>query len=217
VTDVPATTGYGEPVQSLFKFGDGERVLISLLLSAGPGAEEDKAPEKPADTGKAKRAGQGDLFGGGGKGEVIELVEEARPFLVVSAAGYGFRAAPELGVTTRAGRRFARVADGDELIAVTSPDGPEVLCLARSGKGLRFPIDEATELSGVGRGVILMKLDDKDRVVGAIAPPPKTKLFVAIEGAGDRAVSRDDFPKAHRAGKGHKVVKRGTPAGLRAE
>ena len=216
VTDVPATTGYGEPVQSLFKFGDGERVLTSMLLSAGPIGEE-KEPEKPAEPGKGKRAGQGDLFSGGGKGEVIELIDEARPLLVVSAGGYGFRAAPELSVTTRAGRRFARVADGDELIAVTSPDGPEVLCLARSGKGLRFPIGEATELSGVGRGVILMKLDDKDRVVGAIVPPAKTKLFVQIEGAGERAVARDDFPKGHRAGKGHKVVKRGTPGGLRFE
>ena len=216
VTDVPATTGYGEPVQSLFKFGDGERVLTSMLLSAGPIGEE-KEPEKPAETGKGKRAGQGDLFSGGGKGEVIELIEEARPLLVVSAGGYGFRAAPELSVTTRAGRRFARVADGDELIAVTSPDGPEVLCLARSGKGLRFPIGEATELSGVGRGVILMKLDDKDRVVGAVVPPAKSKLFVQIEGAGERAVARDDFPKGHRAGKGHKVVKRGTPGGLRFE
>ena len=216
VTDVPATTGYGEPVQSLFKFGDGERVLVSLLLSAGPVAEE-KEPEKPADAGKGKRGGQGDLFTAGGKAEVIELVEEARPFLVVSAGGYGFRAAPELSTTTRAGRRFARVADGDELIAVTSPDGPEVLCLARSGKGLRFPLDEATELSGVGRGVILMKLDDKDRVVGAIVPPPKSKLFVQIEGAGERALARDDFPKAHRAGKGQKVVKRGTPSSLRYE
>ena len=216
VTDVPATTGYGEPVQSLFKFGDGERVLVSLLLSAGPVAEE-KEPEKPADAGKGKRGGQGDLFTAGGKAEVIELVEEARPFLVVSAGGYGFRAAPELSTTTRAGRRFARVADGDELIAVTSPDGPEVLCLARSGKGLRFPLDEATELSGVGRGVILMKLDDKDRVVGANVPPPKSKLFVQIEGAGERALARDDFPKAHRAGKGQKVVKRGTPSSLRYE
>ena len=216
VTDVPATTGYGEPVQSLFKFGDGERVLTSMLLSAGPIGEE-KEPEKPAEPGKGKRAGQGDLFSGGGKGEVIELIEEARPLLVVSAGGYGFRAAPELSVTTRAGRRFARVADGDELIAVTSPDGPEVLCLARSGKGLRFPIGEATELSGVGRGVILMKLDDKDRVVGAVVPPAKSKLFVQIEGAGERAVARDDFPKGHRAGKGHKVVKRGTPGGLRFE
>jgi DNA gyrase subunit A len=215
VTDVPATTGYGEPVQSLFKFGDGERVLRSMLLP--PSGAPDEKVEEPAPPVKGKRAGQGDLFAGGKAGDVIELTEEAQPFLVVSAGGYGFRTAPDLSVTTRSGRRFARVADGDELIAVTSPDGPEVLCIARSGKGLRFPLDEATELSGAGRGVILMKLDDKDRVVGALVPPVKSKLFIAIEGAGDRAVARDDFPKAHRAGKGHKVVKRGTPTGLRAE
>ena len=32
VADVPATTGYGEPVQSLLKFGDGERVIAARLL-----------------------------------------------------------------------------------------------------------------------------------------------------------------------------------------
>jgi DNA gyrase subunit A len=214
VTDVPATTGYGEPVQSLFKFGDGEKVLLSLLLAQG-GGEDDEKEAAPEPARKGKRAGQGDLFGG--DAPVIELTEETRPFLVVSAAGYGFRTAPDLGTTTRAGRRFAKVADGDELIAIASLDGPEVICLARSGKGLRFPLDEATELSGVGRGVILMRLDERDRVVGAVVPPPKSKLLVAIEGAGERTLGRDEFPKAHRAGKGNKVVKRGTPAGLRAE
>ena len=32
VADVPATTGYGEPVQSLLKFGDGERVVVARLV-----------------------------------------------------------------------------------------------------------------------------------------------------------------------------------------
>src|SRR5262249_58109818 len=32
VADLPATTGYGEPVQSLLKFGDGERVIAARLL-----------------------------------------------------------------------------------------------------------------------------------------------------------------------------------------
>ena len=27
IIDVPASTGYGEPIQKLFKFGDGERVV----------------------------------------------------------------------------------------------------------------------------------------------------------------------------------------------
>src|SRR5690348_13474378 len=32
VADVPATTGYGEPVQSLLKFADGERVAATRLV-----------------------------------------------------------------------------------------------------------------------------------------------------------------------------------------
>src|SRR5262249_32104751 len=32
VADLPATTGYGEPVQSLLKFGDGERVVAARLV-----------------------------------------------------------------------------------------------------------------------------------------------------------------------------------------
>src|SRR5262245_30658268 len=35
VADVPATTGYGEPVQSLLKFGDGERVAAARLGREG--------------------------------------------------------------------------------------------------------------------------------------------------------------------------------------
>jgi DNA gyrase subunit A len=135
----------------------------------------------------------------------------------VSARGYGFRAAPDLSVTTRSGRRFARVADGDALVAITAVEGPEVVCLTRMGKGLRFPADEATELSGAGRGVILMRLDDDDRVVGAVVPPAKAKLSVAMEAGGERTLSRDEFPRGHRAGKGNKVVKRGVPVALRVE
>ena len=32
--DVPASTGYGDPVQKLFKFDDGERVVGALSLDA---------------------------------------------------------------------------------------------------------------------------------------------------------------------------------------
>src|SRR5881398_2560548 len=40
VADVPATTGYGEPVQSLLKFGDGERVAAARLVrEAGDGPQ----------------------------------------------------------------------------------------------------------------------------------------------------------------------------------
>ncbi len=34
VNDVPASTGYGEPVQKLFNFRDGERAVAAMLLDA---------------------------------------------------------------------------------------------------------------------------------------------------------------------------------------
>ena len=60
-----------------------------------------------------------------------------------------------------------------------------------------------------------MRLEDDDRLLGAVATGRKAKLLAPIEGAGERELSTADFPAAHRGGKGHKVIKRGTPAGLR--
>ncbi len=212
VSDIPATTGYGEPVQSLFRFTDGERVVTSTLVVGRPpeGALVEALPPPP---GRKARASQQELFGG--KAPVVELVDETRSLLVASRQGYGFRTAPDLSPTTRSGRRFARVADGDELVSIVEPAGPTVFCLARSGKGTAFPLDEVAELSGAGRGVILMRLEDDDRLLGAVATGRKAKLLAPIEGAGERELSTADFPAAHRGGKGHKVIKRGTPAGLR--
>jgi len=209
VSDVPATTGYGEPVQSLFRFGDGERVVTSVLVAGHGGEAPREEPERAPARGKPR---QRDLFGGR---EAASPVDEARSLLVASRQGYGFRATPDLSVTTRAGRRFARVADGDEIVSITEPAGPTVFCLARSGKGTAFPLAEVAELQGAGRGVILMRLDDDDRLVGAIASAPKAKLVASLEGGADREIPAAEFPASHRGAKGHKVVKRGTPTGLR--
>ena len=215
VSDVPATTGYGEPVQSLFRFGDGERVVTSQLITGASAAPwepqangEDATPRRPRGT------PQGELFDAADE-EVIELTEPTIPLLVVSAAGYGFRTGPDLSVTTRAGRRFARVADGDELIAITAISGSHVFCLARSGKGLRFPLEEVAELSGVGRGVILMRVAPGDRLVGAATGDLQTALIASLESGTERAIAAREFPAAHRGGKGFKVVKRGAPTRFR--
>jgi DNA gyrase subunit A len=194
VADVPATTGYGEPVQSFFKFGDGERIARSLLVraSAAPAAPEGAARQR-------------DLF----DGEATAPAEETRPLLVASAQGFGFRAAPDLSTTTRAGRRFARVAEGDDLVAIDDVRGEEVVCLSRTGKGVRFSLAEVSEVSGVARGVILMRLDAGDRLAGAATVSSRTALVATLEG-GERPLKPDAFPEGRRGNKGHKVVKRGT-------
>ncbi len=197
VADVPATTGYGEPVQSLLKFADGERVVTARLLREGGG------PEEPA-------AVQAALPG------LAERAEVGEPVLVVSAKGYGFRATPDLSETTRAGRRLARVGEGDHIVSVVSVTGPSVVVATTRGKMLRFPLSEVTELAGAGRGVILMRPDKgDDRIVGALAVAKKGTFLATTPDGDARTIEAMSVPAGKRAGKGQKVVKRGGVAGLR--
>jgi DNA gyrase subunit A len=92
VTNVPATTGYGEPVQSLLNFKDKERIVSAVLLRAAL-AERDEAPAK---------VGQGELFSGEAAPPEASTVllagaEQAVPvdrWLVATAAGMGFFSRP---------------------------------------------------------------------------------------------------------------------------
>jgi len=187
VADVPATTGYGEPVQSLLKFGDGERVAAARLI-------------------RAEGEGQGALPG-----------LEAKAVLVATARGYGFRAEPDLSETTRAGRRLARVGEGDEVVSVEPVLGKTVVVATARGKMVRFGLDEVAELSGPGRGVILTRpgKDGEDRVVGALALPPDGEFVAVTPEGGERRLAVRDVPAGKRGGKGQRVVKRGGVAAVR--
>jgi DNA gyrase subunit A len=192
VADVPATTGYGEPVQSLFKFGDGERVVAARLL---------REPDAPPP-GLAGRPG---IAGAPDEASWTPAV------LVATSQGFGFRAAPDLTETTRSGRRFARVATGDEIVTVEPIFGPSVVAATTRGKMLRFALDEVAELSGPGRGVILMRpeKDGDAKIVGALALPKDGTFFAVTPEGNERKFALTDVPLGKRGGKGQRVVKRG--------
>ena len=201
VGDVPATTGYGEPVQSLLKFGDGERVVVARLVSDGPSTAKASAPNE------AQPALPG----------IIELTEEVLTVLVATAKGYGFRAVPDLTETTRAGRKLARVGEGDEIVSVDTVSGPVAIVATARGKMVRFAVDEVPELAGPGRGVILMKPDtkDDDRIVGALALGKKDAFLAITSEGSEREINVGEVPLGKRAQKGQKVVKRGGVAAIR--
>jgi DNA gyrase subunit A len=177
VSSAPATTGYGEPVQSFLNFKDGERVAGAVLVPA----VEDAAPKER--------------------------------WLVATAAGMGLFCRPDLAETTKSGRRFARVKDGDEIVTALSATGDVVTAVSRQGKMLSFKADQLPELSGPGRGVILMKLDKGDRVAGALCHRRAAKLLVAGADGSERRIERVEL--AQRAQKGRRVVKKIEVADLR--
>ena len=129
--DVPATTGYGEPIQRHFKFADGERVVGVAVHDprALPGVAsglEEEADSAPPHIVAVTRAGR-----------------------IVRASLAAFQP-----VSNRTGRRFARPEDRpDGLVAAWVSGGTEQVSIAtEQGRALTFPIEQANVLKGPGKG-----------------------------------------------------------------
>ena len=145
IADVPASTGYGDPVQKLFKLRDGERVIAAFSLDTRvigriASRKEGEAPPVHA--------------------------------LAVTSDGYSLRFSMESFVepSTRAGRRYARPLQGVEVVDVAQVTGDEVVIAAtREARAMLCRADAVNYLSGPGKGVILIKLAGGDRVLGFIA------------------------------------------------
>jgi len=177
ITGVPATTGYGEPVQSLLNFKDRERVIAAALVPGGEGGT----------TGAAR-------------------------WLVASARGMGFVCRPDLSETTKSGRRIARVKDGDEIVTATAAEGNTITAATAAGNVLSFPAAELPELSGPGRGVILMRVDEDDRLIGAVCHAADQPPIALDEEGSERRLQTPE--PAHRAQKGRRTLKRFKPVEL---
>jgi len=206
IYDVPASTGYGEPIQTLLNFQDGERV-IATALAAGEGTSANGKAGAAEDEEE-----QGELFpAGNGQG----MESDSPLYLLATAQGMGFRFRPNLEETTRNGRKVTRLADDDEVVSVTPVNSGRVVCVSAAGKMLAFPSEDVSELTGPGRGVILMRLDDDDRMVGAVTTVPGRGVIVTNSDDNDREVSLKEIPLGQRAGKGQRVIKRMTLTSVR--
>ena len=199
IVDVPASTGYGEPIQKLFKFRDGERVVGALSLDPRV-IGEIRGRQRLSD---AKRA------------TVDPEAPDIPPVhaLAVSSDGYSLRFALEGFVepSTRAGRRYARVAEGAEVIGVACVTGREVVIAAtRAARAMLCPVVEVNFLSGPGRGVILIKLAKDDRVLGFVASTGDRDLLTVETSRGaEQTVSTTKYEVTGRGGRGRELLQRG--------
>ena len=187
IIDVPASTGYGEPVQKLFKLRDGERVIAAFSLD--PRAVGDIA---------ARREG------------------EPPPVhaLAVTSDGYSLRFGfePFVEPSTRAGRRYARPAAGAEVVGVARVTGEEVVIAAtHEARAILCRAGEVNYLSGPGKGVILLKRTSKeDRVLGFVASKGERDLLrVETSRGGEQTISTAKYEVTGRGGKGRELLQRG--------
>ena len=107
----------------------------------------------------------------------------ATPLLVASTAGFGFIAkAGDLVSRNRNGKAFMTLEDGDEPLPpkVIGEKASALACLSGQGRLLVFGLDELKVLSA-GRGVILMDLEPKEKLLAA---QPVSQRGVVVTGIG---------------------------------
>ncbi|HTM44820.1 MAG TPA: DNA topoisomerase IV subunit A [Polyangiaceae bacterium] len=186
--DIPATTGYGEPIQKLFKLKDGETIVAALSLD--PRATGDVAERK----GKLPASY---AFGATTDGY---------------AACFGLSAFVE--PSTRSGRKYMRLKEGQRVIGVDLIHGGErVIAVSTGRRALVADVDEVNYLSGPGRGVLLMKLGSDDRLLAAkIAHDDGDAVKVRTSMGGEQRVAAERYEVTSRGGRGKEVIKRGALA-----
>ena len=187
IAEIPASTGYGEPIQRFFKLKDGEKFVGAMSLD-----------ERAIGNITAKKEGA------------------EPPVHAVAAAcdGYALRFSlePFVEPSTRAGRRFARVPEKVQVVGVEPYTGDEILIAAtRDARATLTRAEEVNFLSGAGRGVILIKLTSPDdRVLGFVASVGDRDLLTVETSRGaEQTISTAKYEVTGRGGKGRELLQRG--------
>jgi DNA gyrase subunit A len=186
IIDVPASTGYGEPIQKQFKLKDGERIVGAMSLD--PRAIGTITPKKEGDPAPVHG-------------------------VAVSSDGFALRFGLEglVEPSTRAGRRFARPSKDAQILGVERYTGSEILIAATAeGRGILSKAEEVNYLSGPGKGVLLIKLGKEDRVLGFIASRgDRDLLTVETTRGAEQTISTAKYEVTGRGGKGRELLQRG--------
>jgi DNA gyrase subunit A len=186
IADIPATTGYGEPIQKLFKMKDGEAIVamasLDKRLTGGLQGDEEHYPE---------------TYGLAASSDGNALTFGLEPFAEPS---------------TRTGRRYARTSEGATIIGATLVTGDEtVIAVSKKRRALLCDVSEIKYLASAGKGVLLMKLDDDDQLLGMkAAKDDRDTLVVKSSLGGEQRINTARFQKTGRGGKGREVISRGS-------
>lgn len=162
-------------VDTLLGFGDNGKIY-SVPVSALPGARGDGVPITTLV----------DLSGGAG-GRPVRILHyfagsAQTQLLLASNAGFGFLAkAGDMVSRLKGGKAFITLDDGALPLPprVVGAAAGAVACLSEKGRLLVFGIDELKTLSNGGRGVTLMELEDKEKL---LAVQPITQKGVTVSG-----------------------------------
>jgi DNA gyrase subunit A len=111
--------------------------------------------------------------------------------------------------STKAGRKYAK-PDGGKVVMVTIlSEETGVMLATDGGRLIHFPVDEVNVLAGVGKGVIGIKLDEGDRVIGGALVTDgrvndRNKIVIETESGKTQEYTPKGTKAVGRGGKGEK-------------
>ena len=187
--DIPATTGYGEPVQRIFKLKDGERIVAVLSLD----------PRIARGIRSTKR-------------RMVPLTHA----VAISSDGFGLRFSLEAFIepSTRSGRRFSKLNKSNEIVGVSiiADRNTIIIAATQQARAMLCRADELNFLSGPGKGVLFMRLNrESDRILGfTTSNTNREVLTVETNRGASQTISNAKYGVVGRGGKGRILLKRGT-------
>jgi DNA gyrase subunit A len=185
ISEVPASSGYGEPIVKFFRLADQVRIVSAVTTD-----ERFTPPDQPPANG-----------------------EPSGPYLLVATAqGQVLRTplAPFRTASTKVGRRYVRLTEGDKVVMATvlKAEQRSLFLASANGHVLHFPIDEVNILSGVGKGVIGIKLGDGDACLGGALIRNQNDAMIVETSGGKQMEFYGSREMSSRGGKGFEAVKR---------
>jgi DNA gyrase subunit A len=208
VDDLPNTTGYGAPVQKLFDFTDKESVVG--VVSCDPRLLPKSLPEPDLEP---------QLFTNG-NGHA-EADEPSGPY-IFALTNVGFCVRVPLEVfsepSTKNGRLYMRLEKSQHVLGADVCRGDEKVCIATwQGRALIFPVQQVSVLKGAGKGVVAIRLDKADRVIGfALSSAARQGLEVETNRGRTEVIRPTKFEISNRGNKGRVVIQRGNLKALPA-
>jgi DNA gyrase/topoisomerase IV subunit A len=186
--DIPASTGFGEPIQKLFKLKDGEQIVAAMSMDPRVIGDVFENPKRPT------------------------FCPETHG-LAATSDGYALRFSLESFAepSTRSGRKYARPTKDAAVIGVYPIAGDEaVLAISAACRAIVCSVVEINYLSGAGKGVMLIKLAKTDKLLGFKPSKSDRDLLLVETNRGARkTISTVKYRVTGRGGKGTEIQKNG--------
>jgi DNA gyrase subunit A len=185
VQEIPPSSGYGEPLGKFVKLGDGVRIVNAVTTDPRFTPADQQKPNQP---GPAPH-----LFAATAHGLVLRL-------------SFSLFRTP----STKSGRRYVRLQEGDRVTHVELSHDAETLFLAsKKARLLHFRVKDVPILSGAGKGVKGMSLEAGDAVLGAMLLRRPSDVLRAVNDNGSvLSFGQMKYGITGRGGKGIKTSQR---------